>query len=146
MARIQAAAIPYRRDAHGALEVLLVTSRTRRRWVLPKGKIKRGMLDHKAAAMEAFEEAGVIGSIARIATATYRQPKVSDKGRSFGITIRAFPLRVENELSSWPEQRLRKRAWMNVEEAQIVVADSAIGAVLRNFAGLYDRDDPHLIA
>jgi 8-oxo-dGTP pyrophosphatase MutT (NUDIX family) len=58
MAKVQAAAIPYRRDASGTLQVLLVTSKTRGRWVLPKGKVKRGMHPHRAAAMEAFEEAG----------------------------------------------------------------------------------------
>jgi 8-oxo-dGTP pyrophosphatase MutT (NUDIX family) len=104
------------------------------------------MLDHTAAAMEAFEEAGVSGSIARLPTAIYHQPKVSDKGRKFGITIRAFPLRVESEFSSWPEKRLRKRAWMKIDEAQIAVADSSIGAVLRSFASLYDHEDAHLLS
>lgn len=42
--------------------MLLVTSRKRRRWILPKGKVAAGMLPHRSAAREAMEEAGVVGT------------------------------------------------------------------------------------
>ena len=35
--RSQFAALPWRRDAHGEVEILLITSRETRRWVIPKG-------------------------------------------------------------------------------------------------------------
>jgi 8-oxo-dGTP pyrophosphatase MutT (NUDIX family) len=41
------------------IEVMLVTSRGSRRWIIPKGWPKRGILPHDTAAKEAFEEAGV---------------------------------------------------------------------------------------
>lgn len=44
--------------------MLLVTSRTRRRWILPKGKIARGLMASCSAECEAYEEAGVTGRIA----------------------------------------------------------------------------------
>lgn len=45
----QAAAVPYRvRD--GQAEVLLVTSRTRARWIVPKGKTQRGATPAATAA------------------------------------------------------------------------------------------------
>ena len=55
----QVAALPYRIDSSGAAEVMLITSRGTRRWVLPKGNLIKGLDWHQAAAQEAFEEAGV---------------------------------------------------------------------------------------
>ena len=59
----QVAAIPVRRRADGNLEVLLVTSRETRRWIVPKGWPWPEVSDHEAAAAEAWEEAGVRGRI-----------------------------------------------------------------------------------
>jgi 8-oxo-dGTP pyrophosphatase MutT (NUDIX family) len=59
--RIQYAALPYRARGKSELEVMLVTSRGSRRWIIPKGWPKRGIPAHDTAAKEAFEEAGVIG-------------------------------------------------------------------------------------
>src|SRR3712207_7349402 len=58
----QVAALPFRiRD--GRIEVLLVTSRETKRWLIPKGWPMKGKKPHKAAAQEAEEEAGVKGEI-----------------------------------------------------------------------------------
>jgi len=55
---MQSAALPYRYVTKDKIEVLLITSRTQQRWILPKGKIAFGMLPHRSAAREAMEEAG----------------------------------------------------------------------------------------
>ena len=55
--RSQIAAMPIRRAADGSTELLLVTSRTTRRWIVPKGWPIKGLKDHDAAAREAYEEA-----------------------------------------------------------------------------------------
>ena len=60
----QYAALPYRTDAQGKLEILLITSKERRRWVIPKGNPISSMRNYETAAREAFEEAGVEGGIA----------------------------------------------------------------------------------
>ena len=59
----QVAAIPVRRQDDGKLEVLLVTSRETRRWIVPKGWPWPEVSDHEAAAAEAWEEGGVRGRI-----------------------------------------------------------------------------------
>ena len=105
----QAAAIPYRRNEKNGLEILLVTSRRKGRWVFPKGKIKRVMKPHLAAAQEAFEEAGVLGLIDSQAIGVYRQQKLSE-GAEQVIAIRAFPLLVNTQLQHWPEKGTRQRA------------------------------------
>ena len=58
----QFAALPFALAPDG-LRVLLVTSRETRRRVIPKGWPIRGLKPREVAAREAFEEAGVVGSI-----------------------------------------------------------------------------------
>ena len=45
----QVAALPYRFDEGGSLEVLLITSRGGRRWIPPKGNLMKGLARHEAA-------------------------------------------------------------------------------------------------
>jgi 8-oxo-dGTP pyrophosphatase MutT (NUDIX family) len=62
--RVQYGALPYRLDDGGSIKVLLVTSRETKRWIIPKGWPIKGLKPSKAAAREAYEEAGVRGRIA----------------------------------------------------------------------------------
>ena len=59
----QYAALPVRLSSDGRLEVLLLTSRETRRWVIPKGWPMRKLSPGAAAAREAYEEAGLKGTI-----------------------------------------------------------------------------------
>ncbi len=59
----QVAALPVQTASDGSTEVLLVTTRDTGRWVIPKGWPMRGKRDHEAAAIEAMEEAGAVGTI-----------------------------------------------------------------------------------
>lgn len=133
---MQSAAIPYRRTAAG-IEVLLITSKTRRRWVLPKGKIAKGMLAHNSAAKEAMEEAGVIGAVETAPVAEYVQSKAIE-GTPERITVRAFALAVESEIQRWPEDHQRKRRWLPLKAAIKLVDDAELRAVLKRFATLRD--------
>lgn len=132
----QSAAIPFRRDAEGRLEILLVTSRTRRRWILPKGRVKTGAAPHRAAAEEAYEEAGVIGTVAEHPVGTYRQAKTSRWG-TVPLQVRAFPLAVDLELDVWPEMHQRERRWVRVSDADAVIEDGAIRNLIAAFRRSY---------
>jgi 8-oxo-dGTP pyrophosphatase MutT (NUDIX family) len=59
----QIAALPFRYAAAGSLEVLIITSRETGRFLIPKGWPMKGRTDHEAAAVEAREEAGVVGKV-----------------------------------------------------------------------------------
>ena len=50
---------PIASKTDGTASVLLITSRETRRWVIPKGNRIKGIDSHHAAALEAFEEAGI---------------------------------------------------------------------------------------
>nr|WP_302847254.1 NUDIX hydrolase [Sphingomonas sp. OK281] len=114
---------------------MLVTSRKRSRWVLPKGKVKRGMPAHQSAAREAFEEAGVVGTISAVPVGTYRQVKTDEDGQAKMIAIRAFPMLVRQENVSWPEMRQRERRWMPINAAIEAVKNGELRALLITFAG-----------
>lgn len=132
-AAAQVAALPYRQDESAGLSILLVTSRTRRRWIIPKGKVPPGMLPSRAAEREAFEEAGVLGRIAKAPLASYRQESAHAlPGDSF--VVQAFALEVTDELPVWQEMRQRERRWFSLADAIKTVRDSEIRRALRLFA------------
>lgn len=130
---MQSAAIPYRQDDAGQLEVLLITSRTHRRWIIPKGNVAKGMLPHVSAAREAEEEAGVVGTPANIPVGEYRQVKARSDGSLVPLVVRAFALAVSGELSEWPEKQQRERRWVLIQDAIKTVEDPEIRQLLRQF-------------
>ena len=80
----QAGVIAYR-IRRGVVQVLLMTSRDTGRWIIPKGNIKPGTTPSKAAAQEAFEEAGVKGTIVSstpLGVYTYAKKLGSGEARS----------------------------------------------------------------
>ena len=133
MKKVQSAAIPYRLDEADQLSLLLVTSRRRGRWVLPKGTVS-GMLPHASAAREAFEEAGVIGSITETPFATYHLRKKVGHGAAIEVPVHAFPMRVTVELPTWPEMNFRKRQWVSAAKIPEMVESAELRSLLQRFA------------
>lgn len=111
----------------------MVTSRRRKRWVIPKGKVKQGLLPNASAAREAFEEAGAIGRISNVPLGIYRQSKVHDDGVIDLIRITAFAMEVSSVIPVWPEMRSRRRKWMTAGEAILKVRDRELRALLQTF-------------
>jgi 8-oxo-dGTP pyrophosphatase MutT (NUDIX family) len=118
----QIGALPLKRNEAGRPEVMLVTSRETRRWTIPKGWPIKGLKDHKAAAREAFEEAGVTGKAAKEPIGSYLYWKRRE--RHFDLCrVAVYILDVDRELDEWPEQAERQRRWFDVEEASSVVLE-----------------------
>ena len=107
----QSAVLPYRRRGPG-LEVLLITSRKGKRWVLPKGIVEPGLSGQASAAKEAAEEAGVEGEVAIRKLGRYRYEKWDGTCR-----VEVFPMRVTVERREWPEAAIRRREWLSPEAA-----------------------------
>jgi 8-oxo-dGTP pyrophosphatase MutT (NUDIX family) len=131
---LQSAAIPFRRQEDGGLSVLLVTSRTRRRWILPKGKVGTRMLPRNSAAREAFEEAGVVGIMSNEPVGTYWVGDVLPPDTAGHIEVRAYALEVTDELPVWQEMHVRKRQWFDIKVALRTVDEAQIRSILRKFA------------
>lgn len=139
--RKQYAALPYRVfDDHG-LQVMLITSRGTGRWIVPKGWPMAGLKPWRAAAREAYEEAGIVGEIAKRAAGRYDYQKRLEDGTVTTCEVDVFPLRVEEELPRWPEQDQRTRRWFSPEEASILVDEEGLQSLLSDLteAGLFQR-------
>jgi 8-oxo-dGTP pyrophosphatase MutT (NUDIX family) len=137
----QVAALPWRRSPAG-IQILLVTTRTTRRWVIPKGWPMAGKTDHEAAATEAYEESGARGTISSKASATYDYFKLSPKGKARLIKVTVYPLEVKHELSDWPERHERERRWMSCEEAAALTGEPELVPILRDFVAPPEKMDP----
>jgi 8-oxo-dGTP pyrophosphatase MutT (NUDIX family) len=128
----QFAALPWRVGRKGRFEVLLVTSRRRGRWILPKGWPAPGCSAARSAAREAFEEAGVIGRPGDEPLGSYSHSYVREDG-SVGLReVAVHGLQVQGTLVDWPEKGQRKRAWWPVEEAASLVGEPGLAELLRS--------------
>jgi 8-oxo-dGTP pyrophosphatase MutT (NUDIX family) len=132
--RIQYAALPHRAKGKSGPEVILMTSRGRRRWIIPKGWPKPGISPHATAAQEAFEEAGVIGKVRKRPVGSFPYVKVLAQGATASCRVRVFPLRVTRQYNKWPERRERKIVWYAPVDAMKLVADRPLRLIIRKFA------------
>ncbi|GJE29069.1 NUDIX hydrolase [Methylobacterium organophilum] len=130
-ARRQVGALPYRRTAEGGLEILLVTSRESRRWVIPKGWPMKGRKPYEAAAQEAYEEAGLLGHIGKRALGYYFYEKRLKNRDSVLCQVRVYPLEVRRQLKKWPEQDQRDGRWFSPSEAAEAVVEAGLAGIIR---------------
>lgn len=130
----QYAALPWRLGAGGRIEIMLITSRETRRWVIAKGWPIAGLAPHASAAREAFEEAGVVGETWEEPVGSYFYEKRLKNGRLRPVTVEVFPLRVEEELDEWPEKGQREKRWFAAREAAALVEERQLQTLIRGFA------------
>ncbi|MFN3607199.1 MAG: NUDIX hydrolase [Cypionkella sp.] len=120
------------RVKRGKIEVLLITSRDTGRWVIPKGWPMNGRSDPQAAAIEAWEEAGVEGEIDDIAMGAFYYDKrhVAKATQTCEVTV--YPLRVARLVPKFPEQNQRRRKWFSAQKAAKLVNELGLaGLILR---------------
>lgn len=130
----QYAALPYRRNKKGLLEIMLVTSRETRRWIIPKGWPIAGVEPHNLAALEAMEEAGLLGRIGEKPIGSYHYDKKRGDGSIVNCTVDTFPLEVEQQMPTWPEQDERRTQWFAPEEAAEQVREPELRALIKKLA------------
>lgn len=131
--RRQVAALPWRGEG-ADLQILLVSSRETKRWVIPKGWPMKGRSDPAAAAQEAYEEAGLDGVIAEQSVGDYEYLKRLRSGVARLVKVDVYPLRVTGEHATWPEKGQRTLQWMNPAEAALGVQEPELRDVIARFA------------
>ena len=134
--RAQVAALPVRRTAEG-LQVLLISSRETRRWIIPKGWPMKGRKDHQAAAQEALEEAGVSGKVHKHPLGAYTYQKRLATGVQ-PCRVMVYLLDVEKERTSWPEKDQRRREWLSPDAAAEQISEPGLARLIR---GLDQQQD-----
>jgi 8-oxo-dGTP pyrophosphatase MutT (NUDIX family) len=100
----QYGALPFEWSREGDLKVMLVTTRGRKRWLIPKGWPIRGLEPHESAAREAFEEAGLVGRIHPEAVGSFEYVKRLRVGLKVKCVVKVFPLHVDHQRPSWLEK------------------------------------------
>jgi 8-oxo-dGTP pyrophosphatase MutT (NUDIX family) len=136
----QVAAVCYR-VCSGDIEFLLVQTRGSGRWTFPKGSVEPGLTHAQAAALEAFEEAGVHGRIEEVAFARYFRRKrgfnaaASSSGKRLVVNAHLCEvLRLGN-----PKEANRNRTWFSVEHARHRLREGHESQEAAEFARVVDR-------
>jgi len=122
----QSAIIPYS-IKEGELQILLITSIRKKKWIIPKGFIEFNLSAFESAKKEAFEEAGVIGTNETIELGSFTIKKYG--GRT---NIIVYSMEVEKFKDDYPEKNLRKRKWYSVEEAIEKVSIPEVAEMIKN--------------
>lgn len=117
----------------GQMQILLITSRGTGRWIIPKGNRMRGTASHRAAELEAYEEAGIRGVACPAPLGQYRYLKTRDDGTARAAKVDVFPLAVTDQLPEWPEQGERELRWFSVPEAANAVAEPDLKSIIAAF-------------
>ena len=130
--RVQFAALPCRISEGGRPQVLLLTSRETRRWVIPKGWPVKGLKPRAVAAREACEEAGLLGTITgKHAIGVYHYEKQLP-GEQLLIEVRVFQFWVAQQLDNWPEKSQRETRWFDVAAAAALVNEGGLAEIIRS--------------
>lgn len=120
----QSGVIPYR-IRKGRVEILLVTSHSGKRWVIPKGIVEPYLSPRRSASKEALEEAGIEGKLARKSIGSYVYKKWSGT-----CEVEVFPMKVEEQRERWQEQ-VRTRRWFSPAGAASKVDEKKLKQLIR---------------
>jgi 8-oxo-dGTP pyrophosphatase MutT (NUDIX family) len=132
----QVAAVCYRLR-RGAIEFLLVQTRGSGRWTFPKGSAEPGLTHAQAAAIEAFEEAGVHGRIEELAFTQYAcrrtcNPRGASRSGQKTFAISAHLCEVLRLCT--PKESNRNRTWYSIEETKDRLGEGRKNADRKEFA------------
>lgn len=138
--RQQYAALCYRwAPKADRVEVLLLTSRDTRRWVIPKGWPMDDKPAHGVAEQEAFEEAGVKGRIEKEPIGFYVYDKVMKDDFAIGCRVQVHALQVERLEEEYPEKQQRVHRWFDYEAAAGEVREPSLKALILKFGHHLER-------
>lgn len=117
----QSSVIPYRITDH-KLEIMLISSRSHKHWIVPKGIIEPGLSSLRSAEKEALEEAGIKGITQDALLGQYHYKKW---GAQCSVDVFAMEVTREIPESHWSESH-RKRQWLSIDEAKRRISQVAL--------------------
>lgn len=112
---------------------LLITSRGTGRWVVPRGGLIPGLDPMQSAEREAFEEAGIVGTIGAEPVGHYSYVKWRKRRGDLPATVTLFPLAVDKQARHWPERGQRDARWFTRERAVAAVDEPELKAIIAGF-------------
>ncbi|MBW7972368.1 NUDIX hydrolase [Bradyrhizobium sp. BR 10289] len=137
MGKKQFAALPFRLDK-SELRVMLITTRRKRRWSVPKGSPIRNKEPHHTVALEAYEEAGLFGAIATRAMGSFKHRKrKGDRKQTMNVAV--FPMKVQGQERWWPEKGERQAIWVSADTAARLVHKAELRRLIARFAARTEK-------
>jgi 8-oxo-dGTP pyrophosphatase MutT (NUDIX family) len=122
----QAAAIPIKLN-----KICLVTSSNGKRWVIPKGLIDPGHTAAETALNEAWEEAGLVGTLTKEPVGSYLYTKLDN---TYHVVV--YLLQVTSAAQNWPERDMRRRIWVNLDKALDQIEDQGLRELIEAAAAV----------
>jgi 8-oxo-dGTP pyrophosphatase MutT (NUDIX family) len=107
-------------------QVCLVSSRSGKRWVVPKGCMEPGKTAGEIALQEAWEEAGLAGILGPEPIGSYVYEK---DGATCHVIV--FRLDVTDVVDSYPEATIRQRVWMSIPQSLTRIDDLGLRELVR---------------
>ncbi len=120
----QSGVVPYR-NKNGNLEVLLITSKKKKKWIIPKGYVEFNLTAFESAKKEAYEEAGILGT-----NETYELGSFADHKPIGTRHIQVFSMEVVKILDDYPEKQIRERKWFTLEDATKNISMPDVAAMM----------------
>lgn len=119
--------IPYIERNNSFRFVIVTTRKHADKWIFPKGQPEADRSDREVAINEAFEEAGLIGTI--------QGKSIKIKHESHGKTVqyKLYPFKVSKICRKWPERRLRKRKFVKPEKGGRQLINKPYAEALNKF-------------
>jgi 8-oxo-dGTP pyrophosphatase MutT (NUDIX family) len=126
-------------SAHREIEVLVVTTRDSGRWIIPKGWPMKKKKPHEAAAIEAWEEAGVRGTVSKKPVGRYTYLKELDDGDVVPCIVDIFQIEVDRTQGQFREVGQRVLDWVSPDEAARRVRELELKSLLVDFRPRYGK-------
>ncbi|MDC0136518.1 NUDIX hydrolase [Sulfitobacter sp.] len=132
-ARTQFAALCWR-ERRGKVQILLITSRRRKRWIVPKGWPMDGKTPAECAATEAWEEAGVLGKASDDCLGVYSYARLREGEDDVPCLAMVYPVKVKSLKKKFPERKDRRRKWVSRKKAAKMVHERALSKLIMGFS------------
>lgn len=124
---IEVGVLPYLFEGNRT-RVVLITSRGKGRWILPKGRPVNGIPHADQALVEAFEEAGIVGRFGPF------DPIDVVRGEGARArSLRLYPMHVRHLAERWPEEVERRRKVVSPRKAIELLDEVALKMALEQF-------------
>ena len=114
--------------------VCVITSSSGKRWLVPKGNLQSGCDLRETAVREAWEEAGLVGTVRQRPLGVYEFVKL---GRLHEVVV--YRMRVREAKREWPEKAKRRRRWLRPGKAAERIAHVQLREIVAAAIGRGDR-------
>ena len=119
----QSAVVPFRIN-NAITEILIITTKKKKKWIIPKGIVELHLSASESAVKEAFEEAGVKGKVIPKKLGNYSYKKWGGNCR-----VKVYALEVTTIFDVWDEN-FRERKWIEISSAEKYINEKEVLNIL----------------